>query len=208
MKLHISFNLTNLDKALATAKDVEDFCDAFEIGPVMLLQHGVHAIKEFRTAFPQKTLLCDCNITEFEKEIVAMMAQAGADWITALAGAGTNTIHNTCTSAHNAGKKVMVDFIDVASAGQIAADAKAFGVDALVVHNNVNDANPYALLDRWDMVKGNTTLPVFIATNISRVNLDELIKLDPAGLIIGRAIIAAENPREEARYFYDIIKNK
>lgn len=207
MKLHISFNLTNLQEALTTAKDVEDFCDAFEIGPVTLMQNGMQAIKEFRTTFPQKTIICDCNITEFEKEIVALASQAGCDWVTALAGAGTNTIHNTCTSAHNAGKKVMVDFIDVSSAGQIAADAKAFGVDALVVHNS-NDANPYALLDRWDMIKGNTTLPVFIGTNITRVNLDQLIKLDPAGLIIGRAITFAENPREEAAYFYNIIKNK
>ena len=207
MKLHISFNLSHLDQAVAIAHDVDDFCDAFEIGPVTLMHHGINAITTFRSHFPQKTLIADCNITEFEKEIVALMAQAGADWVTALAGAGTNTIHNTCTSAHNAGKKVMVDFIDVSSAGQIAADAKAFGVDALVVHNSV-DANPYALLDRWDMVKGNTTLPVFMCTNITRENLNELIKLDPAGLIIGRSITLAENPREEAKYFYDIIKSR
>jgi 3-hexulose-6-phosphate synthase len=196
MKLHISL-----------AKNVEDFCDAFEIGPVLLMQYGINAIKEFRTAFPQKTIICDSNITEFEKEMVALASQAGADWVTALAGAGTNTIHNTCSSAHSAGKKVMIDFIDAASAGQIAADAKSFGADALVVHNHP-DANPYALLDRWDMVKGNTTLPVFISTNVTRANLNDLIKLDPAGIIVGHAVTLAENPREEAEYFYNIIKNK
>lgn len=207
MKVHISFNTSDLTEALNLAKDVEDFCDAFEIGPVTLMQYGMEAIKKFRQQFPQKKLICDSNITEFEKELVTMASEAGADWVTVLASAGINTIHNTCSSAHSAGKKVMLDFIDVASAGQIAADAKSFGIDALVVHNS-NDANPYALLDRWDMIKGNTTLPVFISTHITRANLNELIKLDPAGFIIGHAITLAENPRQEAQYFYNIIKNQ
>ncbi len=100
----------------------------------------------------------------------------------------------------------MVDFIDAATAGQIAADAKALGVDALVVHNTAG--SNYTLLDNWDMVKGNTTLPVFICTNVTRINLQELIKLDPAGIVVGHAITLAEDPRSEAEYFYNAIKNR
>ena len=206
MKLHISFNIMDLTQAVTVAEEVEEFCDAFEVGPVLLIQHGIKAVEAFRKKFPQKVIICDTNIAEFEKELVALAAQAGSDWVTVLAGAGANTIHNTCTSAHRANKKVMVDFVDAATAGQIAVDAKSLGVDALVVHNTASSS--YALMDNWDMVKGNTTLPVFISTHVNRENINELIRLDPTGIFIGSAITQAEKPAEEARYFYEIIKQR
>lgn len=206
MKIHISFNITPLVDALKIAALVEEYCDAFEVGPILLMQHGVKAVEAFKQQFPGSPVVCDTNIAEFEKEMVAMAVQAGADWVTVLAGAGANTIHNTCMSAHHEGKKVMVDFIDAATAGQIAVDAKALGADALVVHNTANSS--YTLLDNWDMVKGNTTLPVFICTHVHRGNINELIRLDPAGIIAGHAITLAQDPKAEAEYFYNLVKNR
>jgi 3-hexulose-6-phosphate synthase len=206
MKLHVALNLMNLDQACSIAQEIDAFCDAFEIGPVLLAHYGIQAIKTFRTLFPEKVLICDTNIAEFEKEIVTLALKAGGDWVTVLAGANTNTIHNSCMSAHREGKMVMLDLIDAPTAGQISVDAQALGVDALLVHNT--EANPYAFLDRWDMVKGNTTLPVFISTHITRSSIQKLVTLDPAGIIIGHAITEAEKPQEEARYFYDIIRQR
>ena len=206
MKLHISFNVMDLTQAVDVASQTEDLCDAFEVGPILLMKYGTQAIHEFRKKFPQKIIICDTNIAEFETEIVSIASQAGGDWVTVLAGAGANTIHNTCVSAHNLGKKVMVDFIDAATAGQIAVDAKSLGADALVVHNTTS--SPYTLLDNWDMVKGNTTLPVFICTHVNRNNINELIRLDPAGISIGHAITIANDPRAEAQFFYDIIRER
>lgn len=206
MKLHISFNLIDLEKSCSIAQDVNEFCDAFEIGPVLFAHYGIHAIRKFRSTFPEKIIICDTNIVEFEKEIVALMTKSGCDWITVLAGASTNVIHNSCMSAHNAGKRVMIDLIDLPSAGQISVDAKSLGADALIVHNT--ETNPYAFLDRWDMVKGNTTLPVFISTHITRESIQEMVNLDPAGIVIGDAITQAEKPREEAKYFYEIINKR
>lgn len=206
MKLFISFNLLDLDKALIIAHEVRDYCDAFEIGPVLLVQYGASALQRFRNEFPQKTIMADTNIAEFEKEYVEIATKSGADWVTVLAGSSNNTIHNTCSAAHSAGKKVMLDLIDTLSAGQSAVDAKAFGLDALIMHNTETN-NPFTLIDRWDLVRGNTTLPIFICNYVDRNNIGELIKLDPAGIIIGRAITHSANPREEANHFYNIIKN-
>lgn len=206
MKLFISFNLLDLEKALSIADNVHNYCDAFEIGPVLLASYGAHAIQKFRQQFPEKALVADTNIAEFEKEYVEIAVNAGADWVTVLAGTSTNTIHNTCSAAHSSGKKVLLDLVDTLSGGQSAVDAKSLGIDALIVHN-IESNNPYALIDRWDMVRGNTTLPVFICNYVDRNNIGELIKLDPAGIIIGRSITHVENPREEAEHFFNIIKN-
>ena len=206
MKLFISFNLLDLNKALTIAHEVNNYCDAFEIGPVLLAQYGAQGIQKFRAEFPHKIIMADTNIAEFEKEYVEIAARSGADWVTVLAGASNNTIHNTCSAAHSAGKKVMLDLIDTLSAGQSAVDAQAFGLDALIVHNTETN-NPFMLIDRWDLVRGNTKLPIFICNYVDRNNIGQLIKLDPAGIIIGRAITHAADPRHEANHFYNIIKN-
>ncbi len=57
------------------------------------------------------------------------------------------------------------------------------------------------------MVKGNTNLPIFIAAKIGRESIDEVLQLLPDGIIVGQAITMAENPRQEAAYFSDLIKN-
>ena len=196
----------DLDQTCSLAEQVEKFCDGFEIGPVLIAHYGMQALHTLRKKFPEKVIIADTNIAEFEKEIVALAAQAGADWVSVLAGAGNNVIHNSCMSAHHAGKKVIIDLIDMPSAGQISVDAKALGGDALIVHNT--EKNPYAFLDHWDMVKGNTKLPVFIGTHITRASIHEMMHLDPAGIVIGDAITHAEQPHEEARYFYDSIRQR
>ena len=78
--------------------------------------------------------MADAKIIDRSKDAVTLFAQAGADWITVMAGAGPTTIHTACTVAHEQGKKIMLDLADASSLGQSALEAKSFGADALVFH--------------------------------------------------------------------------
>jgi 3-hexulose-6-phosphate synthase len=206
MKLQISFNLLDLKEALAIAKKVHEYCDAFEIGSLMITQYGMDAVVKFRKNFPEKTLICDTKIIEYEKEMVQLAAKAGSDWINVLASNNNNVIHNACNAAHNLGKKIILDLVSASSFGQMAVEAKSLGADAILFHTLPDENQTF--LDRWDMVKGNTDLPVFISTCINRNNVHEIIKAEPAGIVIGYAITRAKNPAEEAQYFYNLIENK
>src|SRR5579863_7196776 len=157
MKLQISFDLSDLDKAIQTCSQVAEYADIIEIGTILLFHYGTDAVKKFADAFPEKTILADTKIIDRGKEVVELFAQAGADWITVMAGTSPNVIHAATMAAHSSNVKVMLDLVDSNSVGQSALEAKNLGADALLFHQLYNEKESLIFLDKWDMIKGNTT---------------------------------------------------
>jgi 3-hexulose-6-phosphate synthase len=205
MKLQIAFDLTDLEKALACATQVHEHADILEIGSLLVYGHGVAAISRFREKFPDKTLVADIKLADRSNEAVDLCIRAGADWVTVMAGTGRNVIHTACTTAHEQGKKILLDLMDASSLGQSALDAKSLGVDALLFHKPANEDTELTLLDRWDMVRGNTSLPVFVSAPVTRENIHDIIAIKPNTIVIGSAITEATDPAAEAAYYKSVI---
>jgi len=184
MKLQISFDMVDLDKALALATELQEHIDIIEIGSLLIYKHGEQAITRFRQIAPQKTILADLKIVDRSKDAAKSAFSAGADWVTVLAGASKNVIHTACSTAHDMGKKVMLDLIDASSLGQSALEAQSLGVDALLFHRPSEESAQMISLEQWDMVKGNTKLPIFIATQISQETIGAILALKPTGIAI------------------------
>jgi len=206
MKLQISFDLTDLDRALEIAGQIHEYADILEIGTLLVYAHGTTAVERFREAFPDKVLLTDTKIVDRGKESIALFANAQTDWVTVMAGTNKNVIHAACTAAHERNKKVVLDMIDSKEIGQSALEAKNLGADALLVHQPYDVEEPLEFLDKWEMIRGNTDLPIFISTRIGRDNIEDILNVKPDGITLGRTITEAENPREEAKFFYNKCK--
>jgi 3-keto-L-gulonate-6-phosphate decarboxylase len=202
MKLQIAFDITDLEKAIDIAKSVENYCDTLEIGTLLIYKYGAKAVERFREAFPKKTLVADIKIIDRGKEAVAVMANAGADWVTVMAGTGKEVIHSAATMAHQCNMKIILDLVDAASFGQSALDAKNLGADALLFHQAYDEKDALILLDKWEMVRGNTVLPIFVSAKINRSTVFNILNIKPDGIIVGKSIIDAENPAQEAEFFY------
>lgn len=207
MKLQISFDLSNLDTAVTIASQVAPYADIIGIGTLLIYHHGIDAVKKISAACPNTIILADTKIIEYPKEIVDAFAHAGAHWLTVMAGSSTDTIHMATTSAHNVQVKIMLDLIDSNSIGQSAVEAKNLGVDALLFHQRYNNQESRMFLDEWDMIKGNTQLPIFMSAHINRNNVHDTIAIKPDTIVIGKAITHAESPEAEAQYFASLIKN-
>lgn len=207
MKFQVSFDIIDLEKSIAIAKEIESYVDIIEVGTLLIYKYGEDAIKNFKQNFPQKTILADAKIIDQSKDAVSILAQAGADWITVLAGSPKNVIHTACLVAHEFGKKVMLDLLDASSIGQSALEAKSLGADALLFHKPNSEDFQAIFYERWEMVKGNTQVPIFITSNISKDNIAEILSIGASGIIISKAITSANNPKEEALYFSNIINN-
>lgn len=201
MKLHISFDMPDLERAITVAHSIADHADILEVGSLLILKYGIHAVQTFREKFPGITILADAKIVDRGKDSVSLLAAAGADWITVMAGAGRDVIHSACSTAHHHGKKIMLDLIDAPSPGQSAMDAQNMGVDALLFHKPFDATDNSTLLDQWDMVRGNTKLPIFVSAKIDRENISTITGLHPDGLVIGESITLADDPAQEARFF-------
>jgi len=204
MKLQVSLDLLNLEKALAVTTDMQEYIDIIEIGSLLIYKYGEHSLQQFRETFPQKTILADMKIADRGKEAAKIAFQAGSDWVTVLAGTSRNVIHTVCTTAHDLGKKVMLDLIDASSFGQSALEAQSLGVDALLFHRSADEQAQEISLEQWDMVKGNTKLPVFIATSITRDTIHTILQLKPGGIIISKNA-DKDLSVEDIQYFHKCI---
>lgn len=206
MKFQVSFDLIDLHTSLDIAENIADYVDIFEVGTFLIYKHGIKAIEEFRNRFASKKIFADTKIVDRGNEVVTLFVNAGADWITVMAGTGKNVIHTACTTAHEFGKKVMLDLLDASSVGQSALEAKTLGVDALLFHQAYDAKETMTILDKWDMVKGNSELPIFVAAKINRDSIEDIIQLQPDGIIIGRSITQAPEPIKEVQYFAQLIR--
>ena len=203
MKLQISFDLTDLDQAITIATHVAPYIAILEIGSLLLYKYGILAVEKFRKTFPDKTIFVDAKILDRAHESVNILSRAGADWITVMAGTSSQVIHAACTTAHELNCKIMLDLLDSPALGQTALEAKSLGADALLFHKPHDDADSLIFLDNWDIVRGNTQLPIFVSGKISRNVINKIIELNPDGIIIGKSIIDAEDPAKEAKFYHD-----
>jgi 3-hexulose-6-phosphate synthase len=204
MKLQVSFDIFDLDKALTIAHEITDHVDIFEIGLSLIYKYGIHAVETFRKTFPDKDLLIDLKLIDRGYDSLPLFANAGADWVTVMAGASQNVIHATCNEASKRNVKVMIDLLDSTSLGQSALEAKNVGASALIFYQPYDEKEAVIFLDNWDMIRGNTNIPIFIAGKIKPTNVNDIIKVKPNGLIIGSSIVDAENPKNEAIFFKEI----
>jgi len=205
MKLQVSFDITDREQALHVAAQIADYVDIFEIGTLLIYKYGIEIIKHFKGQFPEKTILVDSKIVDRGKYAATLFAQANADWITVMAGTSREVIHSVTSTAHSLNKNVMLDLLDSSSIGQSALEAKNLGLDALLFHQPYDAAESLVFLEQWDMVKGNSALPVFVSAKITRENIDDVLKIKPDGIIIGSSIVNAEDPREAAEFFHKTI---
>lgn len=201
MKVQVAFDLIDLERCLVIARDVEEYADVFEVGTLLLYKYGERAVRTFKDTFPQKIILADAKIADRGKEATQLLVGAGADWVTVMAGVDRAVIHAVTQAAHDAGKRVMLDLLDASSLGQSALEAKSLGVDALIFHVAATE-DTLSFMERWDMVRGNTKLPVFIGGAMTRETIHTVIAAAPEGVVLSNCVVFADNPRAETQFFH------
>lgn len=204
MKLQISFDTPNLEHALDIASRVADYADILEVGTLLIYSYGATAVEQFKQKFPRKTVLADTKIIDRGKDAVTLFANAGADWMTVMSGTSKQVVHSACSSAANANKKIMLDLVDSSSIAQSAMEAKNLGAHALLFHQPADEQDTLIFLDKWELIKGNASVPVFISAKINRDSIEHILALQSEGIVIGRAITSAEDPALEAKFYYEL----
>jgi 3-hexulose-6-phosphate synthase len=203
MKLQISFDGTDLSKALEVAKTTAPFADILEIGTPLLYAHGLTAIKEFKKTFPNKKIFADTKLVDRVAEIIPLVSSAGADYLSVLAGTTNNIIQKVTAIARESDVKVVLDLLDIYDYGQIARDAKSLEIDFILFHLPYDGKESIDNMEGWENVKGNTDLPIFLGGKINKESIEKAHALKPDGIVIGEAITKKSNPAEAAKFFQE-----
>ena len=204
MKMQIKYNHLDFEKALNVAKLTETEADIMSIGSLLLYQKGILAVSIFKETFPDKPLYVDAKITDKAEDAIKLFSQAGASYVSILAGTHFGIIQRAVDTAKKYNIKIVLDFLNTDIFGQFAVESETLGVDAILLHRRIN-GNQSDLENDWQVIRGNSDLPIFMEGNIDEENIDQIVKLKPSYIVIGSAITNASDPARAANNLKTLI---
>jgi 3-hexulose-6-phosphate synthase len=134
MQLQLALDLVDIPGAIEVVKEVEEYIDVVEIGTPVVINEGLKAVKEVKSAFPNLSVLADLKIMDAAGYEVSQASAAGADIITMLGAAEDESIKGAVEEARKQGKQILVDMIAVKDIAARAKELDELGVDYICVH--------------------------------------------------------------------------
>lgn len=208
MKLQVAIDLVDTQGLLKLAASIYDLVDIVEVGTPVVMLEGQLPVRRLREAYPELTILDDTKIADGGALEAGYAVAAGADIMTVLAVSDDLTIQGVIQVAHEHGKKALVDLINVPDVVQRSSEVDAMGADYICVHTasdvQATGRNPLDELKAIKSVVKHAKLAA--AGGINADTIHEIAAIGPEIVIIGGGITKAENPREAAQYYHDIVK--
>lgn len=219
MKLQVTLDTYSVDDGIALVRSVAEYVDIIEVGTPLLLDEGMSAIERVKSAFPEDEVLADTKIWHNGARIANSAFEHGASLVTILAGATDREVEAVVDVARDRGGVVAADMSGVDRTVQRAAELEDLGVKYVMVPSGLRVYEDESL-DR-DVFHRNTRavggMPLALVRNVSRVlsqdaevavvdnitldNLDAVLAAHPGILLVGRAILSAEDPAAAAAEF-------
>ena len=191
-----------LDGALCDSLDmlsmVRHSIDIAEIGTPLILRDGAAAIRAVRSAYPDLTLVADFKIMDAGEAEATIAFEAGANIVTVLGVAGNATLAGAVKAARRCGGQVMADLIQVTTPTARSLELLAMGCDYLCIHTAFDDRDsPLAALRQLSQTMDDA--PLAVAGGINLDNIDAVVTLKPAIVIVGSAITRSDDPAAAVR---------
>lgn len=201
-RLQIALDTVDLPAALAPLQEVARLVDVIEVGTILILSEGLRAVREIRALFPDRPIVADVRIAQAGALISRLAFEAGASWVSVVAGADMTTVDLVCRVARDFGGEVQVELGEGFDRGQVEG-WRRLGVQHIIVHRS-RDAEAAGHqawspehLDRIDELAG-LGFTVTVTGGVTAAELP-VFAGRPVGIVIaGRALIDAQSPLEAA----------
>ncbi len=202
--LQLALDVLNIDEALCAAQMAYPAIDVIEVGTLLCLSEGMHAVRKMRDNFDSVTLVADVRAVRAGKNIAEMAFDAGADWITVVGEAPTETLESALKVAYQRGGEVQLELHE-GWTRKHANRWRDMGVQQIIVHRGVElDAVggewPTKTLDTIREL-ADMGFRVTATGGISEGGIPAFSDVPVSVFIVGRAIVQAENPLAKAEAF-------
>lgn len=208
-KLQIALDTTDMPSALRPLNQAVSQIDVIECGTILIIAEGLKAVREVRALYPNKTILADVRIAEAGALIARNCFEAGANWVSVVAGASMTTVEQVVKVANEYGGEVQIELGEKYDPDQ-AREWRRLGATQVIVHRS-RDAEVAGKLT-WgpnDIQRIKELHDMgFMVTVTGGVKADDLpfFKGAPVGVIIsGRGIVKADDPLAAAKHLQDTI---
>src|SRR5881398_1851684 len=184
--LQVALDHMHLKRALLAAKEaVEGGADWLEAGTPLVKSEGMEVVRQLKKSFPGKTIVADLKTMDTGAFEVEIAAKAGADVITVMGVTDDATILEAVRAAHKPAR---------------AKELEKLGVDYLNMHVSIDEQMiAHTPLQELEAVAAATSIPVAVAGGLNSETVGDALKAGASIVIVGGAIIKAENVAEATR---------
>ena len=202
-RLQVAVDQPDLVASLGALNRAEPAVDIIECGTILIISEGLRAVRAIRALYPAKTILADVRIAEAGSLISRQCFEAGASWVSCVAGASLATIEQVVTVAAEFDGEVQVELGDCYDLARATA-WRDLGVGHVIVKRS-RDREAAGELT-WgpdDLARVDELANLgFTVTITGGIQADELSTFAgaPVGVVIaGRSIMGAADPLAAAR---------
>ncbi len=210
-QLQLVFDHGKRHEIIRGCDEMADYVDIIEIGYPELITFGLDVIKEIHNAHPDLKLCVDAKVFHGGSGVTRRCFEAGASIVTVLGTAPNPVIQQMVRHAREYGGKIMCDVDGIKRVGKRVAEVDALGVDYVSIASGFLMEHEYDLnkrnhgsifqvrpLELAAAVKRNLIhAGLAVGTGINEENIDYVMKLNPAIVMVGRGIYYDENSPNE-----------
>ncbi len=193
--LQVALDFVDLPRALAVAAEaVAGGADWVEAGTPLIKSEGLRAVRELKSAFPDRTIVADMKTMDAGRTEVEYAAKAGAGVVGVLGAASDSTIKECAEAARNYGCKLIVDMIEVADPvargqrGAARGGARRGGPTA-----RAPPRRGEAPFETLRAVAKAVSIPVSVAGGVNSETAAAAVEAGAAVVVVGGAIIKAQD---------------
>lgn len=206
MKLQVAIDRISLTAAVQLARELDGIADIVEFGTSIIKDYGFYEIQAANVNLKHSLLLLDTKtndegIYEFEQGY-----KTGADILTVMGTAGSETLTSVYQIAEQKNKKVLIDLMGM-STNSILEIAQ-FPNAIYNLHNSHDAGKNTNLINLVSNFKKDfpTIRNIAVAGSIDLEQAKELaVQNEVQEVIVGSKIVQANNPVNEASKFKEII---
>lgn len=201
MKLQIALDELSIEQGIELCRTVQDSIDIIEIGTPFIVREGLHAVRAFRRAFPDKEILADVKIMDAGEAEAAACFEAGANYVTVLAVTDILTVQACVDTARQYRGRVVADMICVTDVEKRITELEAVGVRDIAVHTGIDQqrAGRTPLQDLQQLRAYTDRSFISVAGGINVDTVEQYRKAGADVVIVGGAIAHAADPAAAAR---------
>ncbi len=209
MKLQLTLDSPSVEDCLDLVLATRDYVDIVEVGYPLLVEEGLSLVHHVKHAFPKKTVLADVKIFHSGGYVARKCFERGADVVTVLGLASDETFRAVLDVAHEHGGSVVGDLAGTESPVARALELEVLGVGEVVVPSGLgvdgNELSEVADLGEQptddmplrrllDLNEQLSTTRTAVVGHIGLDNIDDVVAARPSTILVGRAIVAAQDP--------------
>ena len=215
MRLQLTLDSPSVEDCLDLVLATRDSVDIVEVGYPLLMEEGLSLVHHVKHAFPDKDTLANVKIFHSGGYVAKKCFEYGADVVTVLGLASDETFQSVLHIAEVYGRSVVADLAGVENPVARALELNAMGVYKFVIPSGllidlsaadataeVKDEGEAGIETPFQVLESlKEQLPdceVGVVGHISLQNIDDVVAKHPDVVLVGRAIVHADDPHQVA----------